>query len=360
MSDSRTSPPTAQILLVDIPIARMLLQRLVLPFSALVLTFLFGTGGFLVIGNGRWTVLDCAYMTSITLTTVGYGETLDQMGNDARVFAMVLMWLGMGVTLYAVSTITAFLVETDLRRILRERRMEKKLQGIKGHYIVCGLGKTGFNIVQELYTTRQPCVAIDASPEHLQRTQKHFEELYYLLGDATEEEILTRAGVERAAGVIAALKDDSDNLLITVQARYISPTIKIVARCNENNLTDKFYRAGANYVVNPAFIGGMRMASEMVRPHVVTFLDRMLRGRDQSVRVEEATVREDSPWVGKTLREIDIRRQTGLLLVALKHPDAEDFRYNPEPGEHLHAGSVIIVIGNSEQVATLRGLCTGC
>jgi voltage-gated potassium channel len=360
MKESRTQPPTSQILLVDASIARMLLQRLILPFSALVLTFLFGTGGFLVIGGGRWTVLDCAYMTSLTLTTVGYGEVLDQMGNDARVFAMVLMWLGMGVTLYAVSTITAFLVETDLRRILRERRMEKKLAGMSGHFIVCGLGKTGFNIVQELYTTRQPCVAIDSSPEHLHRTQKHFEGLYYLHGNATEEEILTRAGVERAAGVIAALKDDSDNLLITVQARYISPTIKIVARCNENNLADKFYRAGANYVVNPAFIGGMRMASEMVRPHVVTFLDRMLRGKDQSVRVEEATVREDSPWVGQTLQEIDIRRHTGLLLVALKHPELEDFSYNPEPGERLQAGSVMIVIGSSEQVAKLKGLCTGC
>lgn len=360
MSDSQAPPPTAQILLVDIPIARMLLQRLVLPFSALVLTFLFGAGGFLIIGNGRWTVFDCAYMTSITLTTVGYGETLDQMGSNARLFAMVLMWLGMGVTLYAVSTITAFLVETDLRRILRERRMEKKLQSTKNHYIVCGLGKTGFNIVQELCTTRQPCVAIDASPEHLQRTQKHFDGLYYLLGNATEEEILKRAGIEHAAGIIAALRDDSDNLLITVQARYISPTIKIVARCNENNLTDKFYRAGANYVVNPAFIGGMRMASEMVRPHVVTFLDRMLRGRDQSIRVEEATVGGDSSWAGKTLREIDIRRQTGLLLVALKQPDSEDFRYNPEPEERLHIGSVMIVIGNSEQVAKLRGLCTGC
>jgi voltage-gated potassium channel len=360
MKESRTSSPTSQILLVDGSIARMLLQRLVLPFSALVLTFLFGTGGFLVIGVGRWSILDCAYMTSITLTTVGYGEVLDQMGNDARVFAMVLMWLGMGVTLYAVSTITAFLVETDLRRILRERRMEKKLDGLRNHFIVCGLGKTGFNIVQELHATRQPCVAIDASPDNLQRTQKHFEGLYYLHGNATEEEILKRAGIQRAAGIIAALKDDSDNLLITVQARYISRTIKIVARCNENNLADKFYRAGANYVVNPAFIGGMRMASEMVRPHVVTFLDRMLRGKDQSVRVEEATVAAGSPWVGKTLQEIEIRLHTGLLLVALKHPESDDFHYNPEPNERLRTGSVLIVIGNSEQVAKLRGLCTGC
>lgn len=359
MKESRTSPTTPAILLASVPIARMLLERLIIPFSALLLTFLFGTGGFLAIGAGRWSVLDCAYMTSITLTTVGYGEVLDQMGDDARLFTMVLMWLGMGVTLYAVSTITAFLVETDIRRILRERRMERKLEGLRNHYIVCGLGKTGFNIVQELHATRQPCVAIDSSPENLQRTQKHFEGLYYLHGNATEEEILSRAGIERAAGLIAALRDDSDNLLITVQARYISPTIKIVARCNENNLADKFYRAGANYVVNPALIGGMRMASEMVRPHVVTFLDRMLRGKDRSVRVEEATVAPRSPWVGKTLHEIDIRRRTGALLVAIKPPEEEEFRYNPDPGERLQPGSVIIVIGSPEQVGALRELCSG-
>jgi voltage-gated potassium channel len=272
---------------------------------------------------------------------------------------MVLMWLGMGVTLYAVSTITAFLVETDLRRILRERRMEKKLAGMKDHYIVCGLGKTGFNIVHELYNTQQPCVAIDAMQENLQRTQKHFEGLYYLHGDATEEEVLKRSNIEQAAGIIAALRDDSDNLLITVQARYINPSIKIVARCNENNLIDKFYRAGANYVVNPAFIGGMRMASEMLRPHVVTFLDRMLRGKDQSVRVEEAAVGKDSPWAGKTLEQADIPRHTGLVVVALKHPEADDFTYNPVPGERLVPGSVFIVIGSSEQVAELRRLCNG-
>lgn len=359
MKEGTTSSPTSSIVLTEAPVARMLLQRLVVPFPLLTIIFLFGSGGFLIIGRGRWSLLDCAYMTSITLTTVGYGEVLEQMGSDARVFAMVLMWLGMGVTLYAVSTITAFLVETDLRRILRERRMEKKLAGLKSHYIVCGLGKTGFNIVQELHNTRQPCVAIDATPDHLQRTQKHFEDLFYLHGNATEEEILRRAGIERAAGIIAALKDDSDNLLITVQARFINPAIKIVARCNENNLIDKFYRAGANYVVNPAFIGGMRMASEMLRPHVVTFLDRMLRGKDQSVRVEEATVGADSPWVGRTLGEVDIPGLTGLVVVALKHPEADDFTYNPKPGEQLHAGSVFIVIGSSEQVATLRGLCGG-
>ncbi len=358
MSDGRSRKESSRVILADVPITRQLLERLIFPTTILGLTFLIGTLGFYVLGVRRWSLFECAYMTSITLTSVGYGEILDQMGADARLFAMTLMWTGMGVTLYAISTITAFLVETDFRRILRERRMEKKIAALRGHVIVCGLGKTGFNIVQEMYATRRQCVAIDDNPENLQRTQQRFKDLYYLLGNATDEAILRQAGIENAGGIIASLKNDSDNLLITVQARYISPGIKVVARCEENSLADKFYRAGANYVVNPAFIGGMRMASEILRPHVVTFLDRMLRSRDGSIRVEEAVICEHSPWAGRSLKELDIRRKTGLLLIAMKQPDRDDFEYNPSAEETLKAGTVVIAIGDAEQITLLRKFCT--
>jgi voltage-gated potassium channel len=358
MSHGRNRQENSRILLAEGSLTRQLLERLVFPFSVLGITLLLGTLGFYTIGVGRWSLFDCAYMTSITLTSVGYGEILDQMGTDARLFAMALMWTGMGVTLYAISTITAFLVETDFRRILRERRMEKKIAALRGHVIVCGLGKTGFNIVQEMHATRRQCVAIDDQTENLQRTQQRIEDVYCLQGNATDEAILRRAGIENAGGIIATLKNDSDNLLITVQARYISPGIKVVARCEENSLADKFYRAGANYVVNPAFIGGMRMASEILRPHVVTFLDRMLRSRDGSIRVEEAVICEHSPWAGRSLRELDIRRKTGLLLIALKQPDRDEFEYNPSPEDTLKVGTVVIVIGNAEQVSLLRKLCS--
>ncbi|MCU0587123.1 MAG: NAD-binding protein [Syntrophobacteraceae bacterium] len=357
MSEGGKGSEPSRVLIADASIARQLLERLVVPAAVLGLTFLFGTLGYRVIGAGRWSLFDCAYMTSITLTSVGYGEILDQMGTGARAFTMLLMWTGMGVTLYAISTITAFLVEADFRRILRERRMEKKIGALRGHVVVCGLGKTGLNIIQEMHATRRPCVAIDDSSENLQKAQQRFSGLCYLLGNATDEDILRRAGIEKADGIVAALKNDSDNLLITVQARYINSGIRIVARCEENSLADKFYRAGANRVVNPAFIGGMRMASEILRPHVVSFLDRMLRGRDGSIRVEEAEVLEDSPWAGHTLRELEIHRKTGLLVIAVKHPDREDFEYNPPAEEILRAGTVVIVIGNAEQMGQLRGLC---
>ncbi|MCE5244194.1 MAG: potassium channel protein [Syntrophobacteraceae bacterium] len=354
MADSSLS----RVLIAQMGLAKELLERLIMPLLLVVSTFVFGTAGFALIGNGKWTLFDCAYMTSITLTTVGYGEVLDQMGQDARTFAMVVMWVGMGVTLYAVSTITAFVVEQDLRRILKERRMERQIAALRGHIIVCGVGKTGYNVVTELYTTRHPCVLIDENKERLLRAQQSFKDLFFLCGDATEEEILKRAGIENADGIIAALNDDGHNLLITVQARYVNPNIKIVARCDQGNLADKFYRAGANYIVNPALIGGMRMASEMIRPNVVSFLDRMLRGHDKSVRVEEITISERSHWAGRSLSEIGFHKHTGLWVIALKRREDEEFTYNPAPGERLEAGTVIITIGNPAQISRVKQHCS--
>jgi len=339
---------------------RAFLQQLVIPALLLVFVFLFGTLGFFVLGEGTWSLFDCAYMTSITLTTVGYGEILPGFGTDGRILAMVLMWAGMGVTLYAVSAITAFVVERKLSRILRERKMEKRIAALKNHFIVCGGGHTGVNVLRELTTSKRSCVYIEIKPERIEWVNNQFEgHHYFIQGDATEEEILLRAGIERAAGILAVLGEDSHNLLITVQSRYINPDAKIVARCHENNLTDKFYRAGANYVVNPSFIGGMRMASEVLRPHVVSFLDRMLRGNDPAIRVEEVTVAAKSPWVGHALKELDIQRSTGLIPISIKHPEDSDFTYNPSQDEILKPESVIVIIGNPEQISHLRKFCTG-
>ncbi len=339
-------------------LTKALLGRLVLPATVVVSMFLFGTVGFFILGNGRWTLFDCAYMTSMTLTTVGYGEVLEGMGRGDRLFAMVLMWSGMGVILYAISMMIGFVVEQNLSRILRERKMHKRIAALKQHYIVCGAGKTGFTAAREMEASGRPCVVIEVKAERVEWLRKQTEALYLIQGDATEEEVLKSAGIERAAGLLAVLGEDSHNLLITVQARFASPDVKIATRCNENSLADKFFRAGANYVVNPSFIGGMRMVSEMIRPDVVSFLDRMLRDRDKSVRVEEVQICEGSPWVGHTLSGVKFAEKTGLIAISVKHPGDEDFTYNPSPHEPLQAGTVLIVIGNADQVARLKGYCS--
>jgi voltage-gated potassium channel len=349
---------SSSFVIIDRALVREVLSRLLMPALLIFGAFVFGTIGFLIIGGGRWSLLDCSYMTSLTLTTVGYGEVLENMGSDGRFFAMVLMWSGVGVTLYAISTITAFLVEKDLWQILRERKMEKHITALKGHVIVCGFGKTGSNALRELYAVKHPCVLIDINQEQIHRALQHFSDIFYICGDATEEDVLKRAGVENANGLIAVLSDDSHNLLIALQTRYLNASIKIVARCNENELVEKFYRAGIDYVVNPAHIGGMRMASELIRPNVVSFLDRMLRGQGEAIRVEEVIVQGDSPWIGLSLKEIDFYGRTGLLPIALKQPDQPDFSYNPSPDERINDGTVIITIGSPEQISILRNLCS--
>lgn len=332
------------------------LQRLLLPVLLLLIVFLAGTLGFFILGAGRWSFFNCAYMTSITLTTVGYGEILKDFGSSGRVFAMILMWAGMGVALYAVATITGFVVELKLSRIWREYRMEKNIAALKDHFIVCGGGHTAMNVLRELIASKLSCVTIELKSDRIGWIADQFQEHCLIQGDATEEEVLVRAGIERARGVLAVLPEDGQNLLITVQARYIKPEIKIVARCHENNLLGKFYMAGANYVVNPSFIGGMRMANEMIRPNVVSFLDRMLRGSD-AMRVEEVAIGAGSPWVGHSLGEIDIQGKTGLIPVSLKHPGESDFIYNPSRNEVLMQNSIIVVIGNPEQVSNLKTFC---
>lgn len=345
------------IRLVSSALAIELFQRLRVPLSLLALVFGAGTLGYWLLGQGQWSLLDCAYMTSITLTTIGYGEILSPFGDRERLFTMGLMWSGMGVTLYALSAVTAFLVEDQLSNLVRERKMEMQLGGLSGHMIVCGAGRVGRHVIAEMVASQQGLVVIDDRADTLAWLREVYPSLPALQGDATDEGVLRHAGLERARGLVATLPDDSQNMLITVQARYINPGIKIGTRCHNNNLVDKFYRAGANYVVNSEFIGGMRLASEMIRPQVVSFLDRMLRGQDPTVRVAEVTVEQGSELAGASLEQARLYKRSGLLAVALKHLDHEEFIYNPSPGEVLRAGTVLIVIGNPGQIASLQELC---
>ena len=335
-------------------------RRLRTPLTLLVSVFLTGTVGYWLLGHGEWAWLDCAYMTSITLTTVGYGEILDPTGRaGVRLFSMFLMWSGMGAALYAVSTITAFIVEEQFSRLLKERRMEAMIKALSGHTIVCGAGGVGRHVIAEMVANQHPVVVIEDQAERVAWLQENMPQVPVLHGDATDEQMLLRAGVERAAGVVAALNDDSQNMLITVQVRFINASLRVGARCSSRTLVDKFYRAGATYVVNTDFIGGMRLASEMIRPQVVGFLDRMLRGKDPSVRVAEVMVDAGSTVEGKTLREAQIAERTGLRAIAIKQPGEAEFIYNPGPDLALLPGSVLIVIGNPAQVKHLGGMCRG-
>lgn len=323
-------------------------------------TVLAGTLAYYLLGDGMWSAFDCLYMTVITLSTVGYGEVLPGMSKleGVRIINLTLIVLGSGTLVYFVSNLTALIVEGDLGGILRLRKMERTLEKLTDHVIVCGVGSTGRHVAAELVVTETPFVLIDRD-EHrlLELRQELGTEAPYVVGEATDDHVMERAGITRARGVIAALTDDKDNLFITVTARSYNPGARIVAKAIEPSTEAKLRRAGANSVVSPNYIGGMRMASEMIRPATVQFLDRMLRDREgRTLRIEEIEVSEESGLLGKTLADTKIRT-LGVLVIAVHLPDGE-YVYNPAGDQEIQKGSALIVLAEVPHVARMRKAMT--
>jgi voltage-gated potassium channel len=331
-------------------------NRLLVGFVALAVVIGGGTVGYWIIGDGKWEAWDCLYMTVITVTTVGYGEVLPDMATTphARTFTMVLLVFGTGVLVYFASTITAFIVEGDLKDILSKARLKKRIKRMKDHVIVCGTGSTGRHIVEELIKTLTPVVAIDRDVEILKEIGDQFPkaDYAYIVGDATDDDVLASAGLTAARGVVAALSSDKDNLYVVVSARQISPQLRIIARCAELGHVEKIKRAGADGVVSPNFIGGMRMASEMMRPAVVKFLDEMLRDQ-RAMRIEEVTISGGSELDGKSLRDAGVRERFGMSVLAVRESGGA-WTYNPEAAVKLGAGMVMVVLGSAAQVKELQ------
>ncbi len=302
----------------------------------LALTVL-GTGGFYLAGGDQANFSDALYMTLITITTVGYGEIVPIDGIVERLFAGLIALAGFGAVTFLFTSLTVFFLESDLDYTLRRRRMEKQVQKLQGHYIICGFGRVGRNVARELSNTNRHFVAIDMDESALEAQRERHPGLIYLVGDASDDDLLQSAGIDRAEGVFAVTGDDSRNLMIVFTAKQLHPDIRIVARCHEVRNGEKLRRAGADSVVSPDFSGGMRIASSMVRPHVVTFLDEMLRS-EHKLRLEEVPVpRQFAPRALGTLQ----LRSPNYVLVAVR--TGSDFVFNPpkdfmlEPGQHIIA-----------------------
>ena len=334
--------------------------RLAAGFAVLALTLASGTVGYYLLGDGMWKPFDCFYMTIITITTVGYGETLANMDKveHARALTVVLLVFGTGTVVYFASTLTAMIIEGDIRRALRRTRMKKQILNLKDHVIVCGAGSTGAHSIQELIEYEIPTVAIDTDQARLE----HMAELYphslfkYIVGDATDDDVLAEANLREARGVVAALHHDKDNLFVVVSARQENAKARIVARGSELQILDKLRKAGADTVVSPNYIGGLRMVSELLRPQVVKFLDEMRRDKAR-VRIEEVEVPDGSPIAGKTLGQSGIRGQVAdVLVLAVQVRGKEGYHYNPGADFVLGGGMTLVVLGPLSQVDRLRDM----
>lgn len=310
-----------------------------------------GGGVYYELGGGRWSLEECIYMSVITVSTVGFAEL---RGFDhvlfAREFTGLLIVTGVGTIAYFQSTLTAFLVEGTVGQAWRRKRMQKQIEAMSGHVVVAGVGSTGRHVIDELSATSTPFVAIDRNREHLERLQSEFGgHLLYIHGDATNDEILRDAGVERAIGIVTTLNDDKANLFVTLSARSMNAQARIVARVIEPETTAKMSRAGADITVSPNMIGGRRMAHELVRPEVTAFFDEMMRSK-QNLRLEEIAI--GPAYANRAVVNLPSRDVADVMVLAVK--DRGRLRYNPPPNLPLGKDCTLVVLGEPTEVEKLR------
>ena len=338
-------------------------QQIIKALLMVFLVFLIGTAGFKILapsvpdGKGGmqpigW--LTSIYMTVISLTTVGYGESIPVQGDPAlMVFTSVLLLSGIGMLTFFIGRLTAFLIEGSLTHIFRRRKMTKQISRLREHFIVCGAGETSINAIRELHNTKRPFAVIDIDDQKLEQIHQEFE-APYIVGDASEEVFLEEAGIAHAKGLLACLPTDKDNLFVALTARQMNANLRIIAKVQDPSNNEKFLRHGADGIASPQVIGGLRLISELIRPQVVSFLDIMLRDKDRMVRIEEVIISRDSPYAGKSLKEAAFRQKFQMQILAIRGPGLEKFDYMPDPEEPIEAGATLVVLGNADRVTDLR------
>jgi voltage-gated potassium channel len=313
------------------------------PLAVLVAVHVVGATGFWIISDGKASIVDCVYMVFITVASIGYGEIVDLSNSPGgRVFNMAIAFVGISNLVYLTSKMAAFILEGRFDEVLRRRKMQEEIDRMRGHYIICGVGRVGSNVAHELVTTERRFVAIDASVEAITLFHERYPSIPTLHDDSSDDEVLVRAGIKHAAGVFAITGDDGRNLLITLAAKHLNPDARVVARCHEVRNIDKLKRVGADAIVSPDFTGGMRIASSMLRPAVVGFLDEMLRS-DDKLRVEEIVV--PGGFRERPLRDA-IPQSRDFVLLALRAGDAWEF--NPPLDYVIRSGQAIVVMAHPE------------
>ncbi|WP_035985122.1 potassium channel family protein [Leptolyngbya sp. KIOST-1] len=298
-----------------------------------------------------WSWLDATYMAVITLSTVGFGE-INPLSPRGRLFTILLIMMGVGVIAYILNSLTDAIVQGHFQAGFRLLKRRRRMESLQGHYIICGFGRTGRQVATEFAAEAISFVVVDSDSTAIQAAQQ----LRYvtLEGDATQDQLLLLAGVERARCLVAALPSDAENLYIVLSAKTLSPGIRTIARASSEEAMLKLQRGGADVVVSPYITGGKRMAAAAVRPQVVDFLDGILAGAERSVYVEEFLLLPEScPIVGKTLAEAQLGRQSGALILAIRRAD-NTLIFSPSADTRLYPNDMVITMGNADQLRLLN------
>jgi voltage-gated potassium channel len=321
-------------------------------YTAIILLFIvlcIGILGFRFISEYSW--IDAVYMTVITITTVGFGE-VNPLDTEAKIFTIFLILSSVVIVGYAISIITEYILSRNNFEDIKQRKMQKKIDAMTNHIIICGFGRNGKQAARKLLAYKKPFVIIERDKEVLVKYQE--DDIPFVLGNANEDESLHEAGIEKASTLISALPNDADNLFVVLSARQINRKMHIISRASEETSYNKLKLAGANNVILPDRIGGDHMASLVVIPDLVEFIDNLGIVGEQNINVEEVKVEQlYNPKIAKTIRDLDLRRKTGCTVIGFKDENGE-YIVNPEADTKLVAGSKIIVLGRPEQIKTLN------
>ncbi|MFQ5427794.1 MAG: potassium channel family protein [Thermodesulfobacteriota bacterium] len=317
----------------------------------LVCVVVLGVAGFILIEG--WSFFDSLYMTFITISTVGFSE-VRPLTQEGKALVVVLIILGVGTFFYIMTTLSEYAVSGQLEGVFGRRRMKKKIEALDGHYIVCGFGRVGAQVAMELSQENMPFVVVDNMQENIARCVSLG--YLYVAGDATDDETLRDAGILRARGLVTATDSDADNVYISLSARNLKRDIFIVARSNIEKTEFKLLKAGADRVLSPYSIGGKRLASLLLRPAVVDFLDVVMHARDIELVLEEVLVREDSAFAGITMGKARNLCEEGANILAILKKDREGIIPNPAKDLAVEVGDKLIVVGTKRQLSEIEGL----
>ncbi|HHP7239239.1 potassium channel family protein [Longibacter sp.] len=322
-------------------------REILLATTTLFVVIAVGTSGYRVIEGWPW--MDGLFMTFITLTTIGFAE-VRPLSDVGRFFTIFIALTGIGIVTFVAARSAQLLLASDR---LRERQKMKKINDLENHYIVCGYGRVGQRLAEDLEHAQREFVVIDQADEEIEQCQE--DERLYVQGNAEDEDTLRKAGIDRAFGLILALPEDSSNVFVTLTAREMNPNVFILARTIDHRNRSKLLHAGADKVIAPSEVGADRMAQVILRPNVDQFLERVLRAGALSLQIDEVEVMPDASLAGQTLAESNFRQQYDAIVIGMiDQSEGDMMRFNPDPAARIQEGDILIVLGDPDMIRTLR------
>ncbi len=321
---------------------------LLIAIASTILLVIIGTAGYMLIEH--WSVIDALYMTVITLAAVGYGE-VHEVSQAGRVFTIILIFFGVSFVLYVLSNLIQFLVEGRIRLILGRRKLDKQINSLKNHYIICGYGRMGRSLCKYLIQKQHDFIVIEQNPNRIPAMEE--DGVLFVVGSATEETSLLKAGIKNAGALMTALGSDADNVFLTLLTKGLTPNLCVIARASQNSTKSILYTAGATVVVSPFEVGARRMAHAILRPGVIRFLEMAFTDENTDIYLEQTRVEKSSNLVGVTLKNSEIRKNLNLIVLAMIRGD-NSMEFNPSAETIIKAGDTIIAVGENKSIKKLE------